>query len=157
MPLVTLTFKGIGLKDAAFSRLSPVTVKFTPVFLPGVNGTLSALMAKGSPLKLNLRSGVIGTSTSFWKLEMRGRAKLRSVTLSTLCLNLSSSVIEEFVRLMLPIENCSGLSSFLSSLSSLSSSGEEGISWMRVMISLKLKVSSPVLIMVLLSSSTVMY
>ena len=154
MPLVTLTFKGIGLKDAAFSRLSPVTVKFTPVFLPGVNGTLSALMAKGSPLKLNLRSGVIGTSTSFWKLEMRGRAKLRSVTLSTLCLNLSSSVIEEFVRLMLPIENCSGLSSFLSSLSS---SGEEGISWMRVMISLKLKVSSPVLITVLLSSSTVMY
>ena len=122
MPLVTLTFRGIGLKEAAFSRFNPVTVKFTPVFLPGVNGTLSALMAKGSPLKLNFRSGVIGTSTSFWKLEMRGKAKLRSVTLSTLCLNLSSSVIEEFVSLMLPIENCSGLSSFFSS------SGEVGIS-----------------------------
>ena len=32
MPLVTLTFRGIGLKEAAFSRFNPVTVKFTPVF-----------------------------------------------------------------------------------------------------------------------------
>ena len=32
--------KGIGLKDAAFSRLSPVTVKFTPVFCRRKRDTL---------------------------------------------------------------------------------------------------------------------